>query len=64
MVRGRRAARGARGRTLAFVSELSTRLGGEPERLEIVRPSLEDIYLELVASASALAAEQAKETVR
>ncbi|WP_214465649.1 ABC transporter ATP-binding protein [Microbacterium flavescens] len=49
---------------LAFVSELSTRLGGEPERLEIVRPSLEDIYLELVASASALAAEQAKETVR
>jgi ABC-2 type transport system ATP-binding protein len=49
---------------LAFVGELSTRLGGEPERLEIVRPSLEDIYLELVASASALAAAQARETVR
>jgi ABC-2 type transport system ATP-binding protein len=49
---------------LALVGELSVRLGGEPERLEIVRPSLEDIYLELVARASGSAAELAKETVR
>ncbi|MBD8022366.1 ABC transporter ATP-binding protein [Microbacterium gallinarum] len=49
---------------LALVGELSLRLGGEPERLEIVRPSLEDIYLELVARASGSAAELAKETVR
>ncbi|MCH6230957.1 ABC transporter ATP-binding protein [Microbacterium sp. CFH 31415] len=49
---------------LALVGELSARLGGEPERLEIVRPSLEDIYLELVARASGAAAELAKETVR
>ena len=49
---------------LALAGELSARLGGEPERLEIVRPSLEDIYLELVARASGAAAELAKETVR
>ncbi|MEO7720336.1 MAG: ABC transporter ATP-binding protein [Pseudolysinimonas sp.] len=30
-----------------FVARLAA--GGEPERLEIIRPSLEDIYLELVA---------------
>ncbi|MCP2636340.1 ABC transporter ATP-binding protein [Microbacterium sp. HD4P20] len=48
---------------LAFVGELGARLGHEPEGLEIVRPSLEDIYLELVATASGTAA-QAKETVR
>ena len=49
---------------LAFVGELSGRLGGEPEGLEIVRPSLEDIYLELVAKASGVAPAEVKETVR
>ncbi len=32
----------------AFVTALAARLGGEPTALEVVRPSLEDIYLELV----------------
>ncbi len=49
---------------LALVGELSARLGREPERLEIVRPSLEDIYLQLVASASGVSAAEMKETVR
>ena len=49
---------------LAFVTELGRRLGQEPERLEIVRPSLEDIYLELVASAAGVPATDMKETVR
>lgn len=49
---------------LAFVTELAGRLGKEPERLEIVRPSLEDIYLELVASAAGVPAADMKETVR
>lgn len=49
---------------LAFVTELAVRLGKEPERLEIVRPSLEDIYLELVASAAGVPAADMKETVR
>lgn len=49
---------------LRFVGELTERLGHEPEQLEIVRPSLEDIYLELVASASRVAAADMKETVR
>ena len=49
---------------LAFVTELGQRLGQEPERLEIVRPSLEDIYLELVASAAGVPATDMKETVR
>ena len=49
---------------LAFVTELGRRLGQEPERLEIVRPSLEDIYLELVASAAGVPAADMKETVR
>lgn len=31
-----------------FVSELTARLGAEPESLEVIRPSLEDIYLEIV----------------
>ena len=34
------------------VAELSTRLG-EPTALEVLRPSLEDIYLDLVAAAEA-----------
>lgn len=58
---------------LAAAGALSARLGREPEGLEIVRPSLEDIYLELVAGAShgaatheaaPAAATQEKETVR
>ncbi|WP_194396178.1 ABC transporter ATP-binding protein [Microbacterium atlanticum] len=49
---------------LAFVAELTERLGYEPEQLEIVRPSLEDIYLELVASAAGVPAAEMKETVR
>ena len=32
----------------AFVADLVHRLGGEPRDLEVVRPSLEDIYLDLV----------------
>lgn len=36
----------------AFATALADRLGGEPRDLEIVRPSLEDIYLELVADAA------------
>ena len=36
-----------------FATALGARLGGAPEELEIVRPSLEDIYLALVAEASA-----------
>jgi ABC-2 type transport system ATP-binding protein len=32
---------------------------GEPERLEVIRPSLEDIYLELVGAADIAAAERA-----
>lgn len=38
---------------LAFATALGARLGAEPARLEIVRPSLEDIYLGLVAEAAA-----------
>ncbi len=49
---------------LAFVAELTERLGYEPEQLEIVRPSLEDIYLELVAGAAGVPAAEMKETVR
>lgn len=32
----------------AVVAELIARLGGEPEGLEVIRPSLEDVYLDLV----------------
>ncbi len=39
-------------RPLAFANALSARLGTEPEQLEIVRPSLEDIYLDLVEDAA------------
>ena len=49
---------------LALVGELSVKLGGEPDGLEIVRPSLEDIYLDLVANASGAAPADMKETVR
>ncbi|GAA5089436.1 ABC transporter ATP-binding protein [Microbacterium yannicii] len=37
----------------AFATALAARLGGAPTELEIIRPSLEDIYLALVAEAEA-----------
>ena len=43
-----------------FVARLAG--DGEPDRLEIIRPSLEDIYLELVEAADAAAAELARST--
>ncbi|MGV8885494.1 MAG: ABC transporter ATP-binding protein [Microbacteriaceae bacterium] len=39
-----------------LVAALHNRLGGEPSGLEIIRPSLEDIYLELVAASTVGAA--------
>ena len=49
----------------ALVGELTTRLDGEPRDLTIARPTLEDIYLNLVAeSAAAATPAQAKEAVR
>jgi ABC-2 type transport system ATP-binding protein len=41
------------GRPAEFVASLVARLGGEPDALEVIRPSLEDIYLQLVHSAGA-----------
>lgn len=43
-----------------FVRELQERLGGEPERLEVVRPSLEDVYLSFVEATPAASAEVAR----
>jgi len=37
----------------ALVARLTADLGGEPRDLEVIRPSLEDIYLELVREAGA-----------
>ena len=47
----------------ALVTELVARLGGEPEGLEVIRPSLEDVYLDLVGRehASDLGAEALNE---
>jgi ABC-2 type transport system ATP-binding protein len=47
-----------------LVSELVGRLGAEPEALEVIRPSLEDVYLDLVGHehASDLSAEALNET--
>lgn len=40
----------------ALVARLSSELGGEPRDLEVIRPSLEDIYLDLVREATAAGA--------
>jgi ABC-2 type transport system ATP-binding protein len=40
-------------RPAALVASLTAQLGGEPHALEVIRPSLEDIYLQLVRSAGA-----------
>lgn len=37
----------------AFAAALATRLGGEPDGLEIRRPTLEDIYLDMVSESDA-----------
>jgi ABC-2 type transport system ATP-binding protein len=41
------------GRPAEFVAALVARVGGEPAGLEVIRPSLEDIYLQLVRAAGA-----------
>jgi ABC-2 type transport system ATP-binding protein len=41
----------------AFVARLAAAAGGEPDAVEIVRPSLEDIYLQLVGAGAADPAE-------
>ncbi|MCP2032905.1 ABC-2 type transport system ATP-binding protein [Okibacterium sp. HSC-33S16] len=46
----------------AFVTALALQSGTEPRDLEVIRPSLEDIYLGLVAAADAEAAEAAETT--
>ncbi|MET0590068.1 MAG: ABC transporter ATP-binding protein [Naasia sp.] len=43
----------------AFVAALAARMGGEPRDLEVVRPSLEDIYLELVQPTATTATDPA-----
>jgi ABC-2 type transport system ATP-binding protein len=37
----------------AFVARLTSQLGTEPRDLEVIRPSLEDVYLGLVEAAEA-----------
>lgn len=41
------------GEPLAFATALAARLGGPPAELQIVRPSLEDVYLAMVGDESA-----------
>ena len=43
-----------------FVASVARELGGEPEGLEVIRPSLEDIYLQLVRTAGAEAHDDEK----
>ncbi|WP_308467478.1 ABC transporter ATP-binding protein [Rathayibacter soli] len=43
----------------ALVAQLVARLGGEPEALEVIRPSLEDIYLQMLNVTDAPAADPA-----
>lgn len=38
-------------RPAAFIADIGSRIGGEPEGLEVVRPSLEDVYLGMVRDA-------------
>jgi ABC-2 type transport system ATP-binding protein len=40
-------------RPAELVASVTAQLGGEPDALEVIRPSLEDIYLKLVRSAGA-----------
>ena len=42
-------------RPAELVASLAMERGGEPEGLEVIRPSLEDIYLDLVGAAGAVA---------
>lgn len=46
-------------RPASVVADLVARSGGEPRDLEVIRPSLEDIYLELVHDAEASRADEA-----
>jgi ABC-2 type transport system ATP-binding protein len=46
----------------AFVATLSARTGSEPRDLEVIRPSLEDIYLGLVSAAEALVEDETEAT--
>ena len=45
-----------------MVADLCAALGGEPEALEIVRPSLEDVYLSFVEGEDA--AEQLRQAMQ
>ena len=50
-------------RPAELVASLAVDLGREPERLEVIRPSLEDIYLQLVRSTDTAAATRDDEEV-
>ncbi|MCU1507328.1 MAG: transporter ATP-binding protein, partial [Microbacteriaceae bacterium] len=47
-----------------LVARLVSERGGEPDSIEIVRPSLEDVYLRLVSDAAAATADLAAEAAR
>ncbi|MCU1402912.1 MAG: transporter [Microbacteriaceae bacterium] len=47
-----------------LVARLVSESGGEPDSIEIVRPSLEDVYLRLVGDAAAATADLAAEAAR
>jgi ABC-2 type transport system ATP-binding protein len=44
-----------------LVADLVARLGGEPAELEVIRPSLEDVYLKLIRKPRSQAAQEAAE---
>ncbi|MDQ4504625.1 ABC transporter ATP-binding protein [Sinomonas sp. ASV322] len=48
-------------RPAEVVTQLVQQLGGEPAELEVIRPSLEDVYLNLVGASNASAAPEAEE---